>query len=106
MPLSLPDDIRSQFGAWLSQVRSEDFWWQLGVLALAAIGAMLVHRALAPSLLESADDRQASTPRHLALKAVQRILFPISMLLGVLAGRVVIAAWAIRSRCSMWRCRC
>jgi len=53
-------------------------------------GALLVHRTLSQSLVARAEDGAEYTVRHLALKTLQRILFPISMLLGVLAGRALL----------------
>ena len=88
--MSLPDDFQTQLGTWLIQVQTGSFWWQIGVLLVAAAGALLVHRAVGPSLLTVTDDHQEYALRHLALKTLQRIQFPISMLLGVLAGRVIL----------------
>jgi len=68
-----------------------NFWWQIGVLGLAAAGAWLVHRTLNQSLLaraEAGDDEYAV--QHVARRTLQRILFPLSMLLGVLAGRALL----------------
>ncbi|MEW6591710.1 MAG: mechanosensitive ion channel domain-containing protein [Pseudomonadota bacterium] len=72
-------------------LRDPRFWWQVGVLGLAAAGAWLVHRTLTRSLLaraEAGSDEYAV--RHLAVRSVQRILFPLSMLLGVVAGRALL----------------
>ena len=72
-------------------LRNPHFWWQVGVLGLAAICAWLVDRALNRSLLARAGvDTDEYAVRHLALRTLQRILFPLSMLLGVLVGRVVL----------------
>ena len=90
MSFSLPVDFQSQLGLWLSQVQTESFWWQVAVLLVAAAGALLVHRAVGPTLLGMTSEREEYALRHLALKSIQRILFPISMLLGVLAGRVIL----------------
>jgi small-conductance mechanosensitive channel len=74
----------------LALIRDPGFWWELGVLLLAATGALLVHRALSQSLATRTEESTEYTVRYLTLKAVQRILFPISMLLGVLAGRALL----------------
>ena len=71
-------------------IHDPGFWWQLAVLVLAAAGALLVRRTMNQSLSAPAAAGEAFTVRHFALKALQRILFPVSMLLGVLAGRALL----------------
>jgi small-conductance mechanosensitive channel len=50
----------------------------------------MVHRTLGSGLAARTEGGEDYTVRYLALKALQRVLFPISMLLGVLAGRVLL----------------
>jgi small-conductance mechanosensitive channel len=49
-----------------------------------------VHRVLGHGLAARTGQSSESAVRHLALKTLQRILFPLSMLLGVLAGRALL----------------
>ncbi|MHB1084958.1 MAG: mechanosensitive ion channel family protein [Thiobacillus sp.] len=90
MTLTLPADLQTLFGSWYALIQTPLFWWEVVVLILAATGAVLVHRALSQGLLERTDKSTEYTVRHLALKALQRLLFPISMLVGVLAGRALL----------------
>ena len=90
MSLTLPADIQALLGSWQALIRGPFFWWEVVVLILAATGAVLVHRALSQGLLERTEKSTEYTVRHLALKTLQRLLFPISMLLGVLAGRALL----------------
>jgi small-conductance mechanosensitive channel len=90
MSLALPADLQALFGSWYTFVRNPLFWWEVVVLVLAATGAVLVHRALSQGLVERTEKSADFTVRHLALKTLQRTLFPISMLLGVLAGRALL----------------
>lgn len=90
MPFDFPTDIGSLLETWLAQPRSPAFWWQIGVLGMAAAGAFLVHRTLGQSLDQQTENSVEYTLRRLTLKSLQRLLFPISMLLGVLAGRVML----------------
>ncbi|MBU1665453.1 MAG: mechanosensitive ion channel [Gammaproteobacteria bacterium] len=92
MPFDLPNDIGTLLETWLGQPRSPDFWWQIGVLLLAAAGALLVHRALSQSLDQQSEGSLENPLRRLTLKSLQRLLFPISMLLGVLAGRALLVS--------------
>jgi len=90
MPFELPFDFQTLLDTGLALIQDPGLWWELGVLLLAAMGALLVHRALSQGLAARTEESTEYTVRHLTLKAVQRILFPISMLLGVLAGRALL----------------
>jgi small-conductance mechanosensitive channel len=90
MSFSLPADLQTLFGNWYALIQTPPFWWEVGVLVLAAAGALLVHRALSQGLAERTEQSAQYAVRHLALRTLQRILFPISMLLGVLAGRALL----------------
>ena len=76
------------------------------MLLLAAAGAALVHQVLGQNLADLSAQNAESNVRYLALKTVQRILFPISMLLGVVAGRAMLDHEGTRSACSTSPCRC
>ena len=90
MPFELPPDLSALLTTWHTLVRNPLAWWEVGVLLLAAAGAGLVHRALGKGLAARTAQSAEYAVRHLALKTLQRILFPISMLLGVLAGRALL----------------
>jgi small-conductance mechanosensitive channel len=90
MPFTVPADIRSLLGNWEALPGEPSFWWQVGVLAVAALGAVLVHRTLGQGLEERSQEGEEYNLRRLTLKTIQRILFPLSMLLGVLAGRAML----------------
>jgi small-conductance mechanosensitive channel len=90
MSLAFPVELQTLFGNWYDLIQSTVFWWEMGVLVLAAAGALVVHRALSQGLAARTEQSAEYAVRHLALKTLQRILFPISMLLGVLAGRALL----------------
>lgn len=94
MPVPLPDDSQSLLATWRGLLQEPFFWWQVGLLALAAAGAVMVHLTLSQSLTERSAQSSEYAVRRLALSTLQRILFPISMLLGVLAGRALLLYWA------------
>lgn len=60
------------------------------MLSLAAAGAFLVHRTLGQSLGQRSVGSAEYTLQRLTLSSIQRLLFPLSMLLGVLAGRAML----------------
>jgi small-conductance mechanosensitive channel len=90
MSLTLPADLQSLLETWLAMFQTPLFWWQVAVLVLAAAGAGLVHRTLGQGLAARTERSAEFAVRHLALRTLQRVLFPISMLLGVLAGRALL----------------
>ena len=49
-----------------------------------------MRRALSQGLVDRSEQSGEYSIRYMALKTLQRILFPISMLLGVLAGRALL----------------
>jgi small-conductance mechanosensitive channel len=90
MSITLPADFQTLLGTLQSQIHDSLFWWQVAVLVLAAAGALLVQRVLSRGLADSTERNTEFAVRSLALKTLQRILFPISMLLGVLTGRALL----------------
>jgi small-conductance mechanosensitive channel len=90
MTLSLPDHLQHILANWHIQLNNSQFWWEVTILLLAAMGAVLVHRLLSQSLTDLSEQNTESNVRYLALKTLQRLLFPISMLIGVLVGRVLL----------------
>lgn len=93
MDVSLPDDVLALLDSWQALIHHPLFWWEVGALALAAAGALLVHSTLGQSLAQHNAQNREDAVRGLALKTLQRILFPISMLLGVFAGRALLRHW-------------
>lgn len=88
--MTLPDNLKEILLNWQVQLQDAQFWWEVAVLMLAAAGAALVHRVLSQSLVNLSEQSAESNVRYLALKTLQRLLFPISMLMGVLAGRMLL----------------
>jgi len=74
---------------WLSQLDFVALAWETVVLLLAAAGAVAVHRSLGRFLIESTSDVSTRKLKRITLRSVQRIIFPLSMLLGVLVGRAI-----------------
>lgn len=97
MPFTVPDEIRTLLGNWRAMPQDPAFWWQLGVLLAALLGAILVHRTLGHSLATLSEESEEHALRRFTLKSLQRILFPLSMLMGVLAGRAMVGGMGHRT---------
>jgi len=83
----LLQDYLNSAADWFARLDYAALGWQLLILVLAAAGALMVHRTLGRFLLESSSDFDARAIRRITLRSAQRIIFPLSMLLGVLVGR-------------------
>ncbi len=90
MSFPLPPDLQALFENWQGLLHDPSFRWEVGVLVLAAAGALLVHRTLGQSIRARTEEPGGDAIRALTLKTLQRILFPLSMLLGVYAGRALL----------------
>ncbi len=93
MSLSLPENFHSLYASGLELIQDPMLWWQAGVLLLAAAGAWMVHVTLGQSIGARSEQNPELAMRNMALKTLQRILFPISMLFGVMAGHALLAHW-------------
>ncbi|HNQ04228.1 MAG TPA: mechanosensitive ion channel [Thiobacillaceae bacterium] len=93
MPLALSNDLHALLETWQALVRHPLFWREVGVLLLAAVGALLVRRRVGQHLQARGETGDGDSLRSVALKSLRRIVFPLSMLLGVLAARGLLLHW-------------
>jgi len=91
MSSSFPEALQQLLFNAQELIHAPAFWSQVGVLIMAAAGAYMVHLTLSQSLNAQSEQSSEFAVRRMALKSLQRILFPISMLIGVLAGRALMA---------------
>ncbi len=75
---------------WVSQIDYTDVGWEVLVLGLALAGAVAVHRTLGRYLLDTTSGTSVGTFRRITLRGLQRIVFPLSLLMGALVGRAVL----------------
>jgi len=65
---------------------------ELVALTLAAIGSLIVHHVAARALSSRAESSAQGSFHHLALRSLQRLLWPIIMLAFVLVGRAALVS--------------
>ena len=80
---------------WISQIDYVAMGWELAVLMLAGIGAIMVHRTLGRYLLASTSSAGERTFKHITLRSLQRVVFPLSLLLGALVGRAILESMKV-----------
>ena len=82
------EDINGWVQYWLDQASTAQFWWQLVVFAIAAIGASLVNKRV-QRVLETHNEGSSGL-RHLAIRSAQRLQWPLTALLLLVSGRAVL----------------
>ena len=75
MQPGLPFDFPALLNSADALIRDPGFWWEVGVLLLAAAGAWMVHRTLGHGLAARTEGGEDYTVRYLALMTLQRALF-------------------------------
>jgi len=81
---------------WVEGLDFVSLGWETAVLALAFIGAAFVHRTLGRFLIESTSATASHDIRRITLRSVQRIVFPLSMLLGTVVGKAILLQFGQR----------
>jgi len=81
---------------WLAELAEPVFWWQLLLLVIAFGLATLFNRRL-QVVLESSNIKQSGF-RHIAIRSVQRLLWPLSMFVLVLPARAIFDYYALPSQ--------
>jgi len=83
-------DYLNKVTDWFSHLDYNSLGWELLVLVLAIACALLVHQTLGRFLLKTSAELDAGHIRRITLRSVQRIVFPLSILLVALVGREIL----------------
>ena len=83
-------DYLNKVTDWFGHLDYNSLGWELLVLVLAVACALLVQRTLGRFLLKTSSELEARHIRRITLRSVQRIVFPLSMLLVALVGREIL----------------
>jgi len=84
----MPEEIQVRLDAYLEQMMTAQFWWQILVLVVAVVVASIVSKRI-QRLLQA--DKGGTGIRHLAVRSAQRVLWPLSSLLVVVCGRAILS---------------
>jgi len=83
------EKIQGSLETWLTHIIQADFWWQFAVLAIAvACGLFIRHQMGHISGYRQTDE--ASRLRRVSLKSLERVQFPVSMLMVTLVGKSIL----------------
>lgn len=80
----------TELSTWMNELGHPSAWYQIGVLLLAAAGAWAVHHHMGKFLTDGTASAGSARLRRFTLRTVQRVMFPFSMLVGVLIGRGIL----------------
>lgn len=85
------ESIQQSLSAWIIRMGQPEFWWQVGILALAvAVASMLRALMLRPAKAHQQEGASFSRLRKMSRKSLDRIQFPLSMLLVTLIGESIL----------------
>ncbi|GAV20896.1 potassium efflux system protein [Mariprofundus micogutta] len=83
------EGLQNNYESWLNSLTQADFWWQFSVLCIAVACALLVQRVM-QRLVDQLKTDTSSRLRKTSLKSVQRIQFPLTMLMVTLIGQSIL----------------
>jgi len=81
--------IQSNYEAWLLYLTQADFWWQLLVLFVAVVCALMVQRGMNQIVIQLKGD-ESSPLRNASLNSIKRIQFPFTMLMVTLIAQPIL----------------
>jgi len=84
------EKFQHNYTAWLAYLTQVDFLWQLLVIALAAVAAIIVRNKMKHSGNTRDEGDVESRLRKMSRKGLNRIQFPISMLMVTLIGKAIL----------------
>ncbi|ALO46189.1 mechanosensitive ion channel family protein [Pseudohongiella spirulinae] len=91
----MPENIQSLMQSLLENVRTTDYWWQILALATAVAVSAIVNRRL-QQLLQARSESSIGL-RHIAVRSLQRLLWPLVALALVLPARAVLHRYELPS---------
>lgn len=80
-------NLLNQSITWMTQPQ---LWWQIAILVLTAFSSIFFQRFLLKITGRYRRDDKENRLQRLTIKSLERILFPIVMLTGVLLGRAIL----------------
>ncbi|PIX53820.1 MAG: mechanosensitive ion channel protein MscS [Zetaproteobacteria bacterium CG_4_9_14_3_um_filter_54_145] len=84
------ESIRQNASEWLILIQQHNFWWQMLILTLAVMSAQAIRFILKRSTEQEAERSSANRLRKISLKSLERIQFPLSMLMITLVGQAIL----------------
>ena len=84
------ENIQGDYAAWLDYLTRTDFWWQVAIIVLAAVTANVLRNIMQHSSTQVEEGEVEGRLRKISRKGMNRIQFPISMLMVTLIGKAIL----------------
>jgi len=84
------ENIQGDYAAWLDYLTRTDFWWQVAIIVLAAATANVLRNIMQHSSTQVEEGEVEGRLRKISRKGMNRIQFPISMLMVTLIGKAIL----------------
>ncbi|ATX82068.1 Mechanosensitive ion channel [Mariprofundus ferrinatatus] len=85
----MPDKLLETLATWQSHIYQSDFWWQMVVLAIGAACALFIRSRMDAIIDNNKPGDERSRLRKMSIKSLERIQFPLSMLMVTLIGKSI-----------------
>jgi small-conductance mechanosensitive channel len=89
----MPESVQSVINHVLATVQQASFWWQILALLLAISVSALINRRIQLLLKAHSESSHSTGIRHLAIRTLQRLLWPVVALLLVIPARAVMRTY-------------
>lgn len=91
----MPESLQSVINSTLTTVQQTDFWWQILALLLAICISALINRRVQSLLKAHSETAHFTGFRHIAIRTLQRLLWPVVALLLIVPARAVMRSYEL-----------
>lgn len=91
----MPESVQSVINSTLATIQQTSFWWQILALFLAIVISALINRRVQTLIKAHSESRFATGIRHIAMRTLQRLLWPVVALLLIVPARAIMRSYLL-----------
>ena len=91
----MPESIQSVINTSLTTLQQANFWWQILALLLAIVISALINRRVQTLLKAHSEASHFTGFRHIAIRSLQRLLWPVVALLLIVPARAIMRSYLL-----------
>lgn len=91
----MPESVQSVINTMLATLQQTSFWWQILALLLAMVISALINRRIQTVLQAHSEAGFATGIRHIAIRTLQRLLWPVVALLLIVPARAIMRSYLL-----------
>ncbi|WP_339868044.1 mechanosensitive ion channel family protein [Pseudohongiella nitratireducens] len=91
----MPESIQSVINSTLAIIQQSNFWWQILALILAIVISAFINRRIQSLLKAHSDSSHFTGIRHIAIRSLQRLLWPVVALLLIVPARAIMRGYML-----------